>query len=61
MEYLACRAIYFDWTYDWLPLLVTFNHMILCLNSISVPHLFNLISYSMATWLNWIQFLIPYY
>ena len=55
MDYLACHDIRSDWICDWVSQLVTFNHVILCLDSISFLAWFGLIISSSTTWSNWFQ------
>ena len=58
MEYyrchnICCNAIYCDWTCDWMSQLFMFIHMLLCLDSISLPYWLGIIRSSLTTRYNW--------
>ena len=52
MEYFVCLAFCYDWTCDWVSLLVILNLKLLCLDSISFPYWLELIRSSLTTWSN---------
>ena len=70
IEYISRHSICCYWICDWVSQLFMFNHMIdyvttklvsfLDLNELVPFLLINLISFSMTSWINWVQFLILY-